>query len=298
MNERVAIIGTGRMGLALGAALARSGAAERIVFYGRAIEPPPHPVFDAAAHRESDDDEPLIEYRIWPAPLPAGTTVVLLAVPDQALPEVAYDLARMGPGPGGCAALHLAGALTAEVLTPLHEAGYAVGSIHPLQAVADPWLAADRMAGVTFALAGEPAAIAAGRRIADALGGYTVLVPPAMRPLYHAAAVLASNGLVAVLSAAVRVFDEVGIPEGEAVQALLPLVRGTLDNLENLGVRGALTGPVGRGDVDTVRLHLARLSGQDRALYCALGMELLRLSRAAGLDPQRAAEMEALLSGG
>ena len=145
MNERVAIIGTGRMGLALGAAPARSGAAERIVFYGRAIEPPPHPVFDAAAHRESDDDEPLIEYRIWPAPLPAGTTVVLLAVPDQALPEVAYDLARMGPGPGGCAALHLAGALTAEVLTPLHEAGYAVGSIHPLQAVADPWLAADRM---------------------------------------------------------------------------------------------------------------------------------------------------------
>src|SRR5690606_38424403 len=132
----------------------------------------------------------------------------------------------------------------------------------------------------------------------DALGGYTVLVPPAMRPLYHAAAVLASNGLVAVLSAAVRVFDEVGIPEGEAVQALLPLVRGTLDNLENLGVRGALTGPVGRGDVDTVRLHLARLSGQDRALYCALGMELLRLSRAAGLDPQRAAGLEAPLSGG
>lgn len=297
MNEHVAIIGTGRMGLALGTALVRSGAAERVVFYGRAIEPPPHPVFDAAAHR-AEDEEPSIEYRIWPAPLPDGTTIALLAVPDQALAEVAYELARVGLAPGGCAALHLAGALTADVLGPLHDAGYAVGSIHPLQAVADPWLAADRLAGVTFALAGEPAAVAAGRRVADALGGYTVVVPPAKRPLYHAGAVLASNGLVAVLAAAVRVFDEVGIPEGEAVQGLIPLIRGTLDNLENLGVRGALTGPVGRGDVDTVRLHLGRLSGQDRTLYCALGMELLRLSRAAGLDPQRAAEMEALLTGG
>lgn len=298
MNERVAVIGTGRMGLALGAALVRSGAAERVVFYGRAMEPPPHPVFDAAAHRAHEEAEPSVEYRLWPSPLPEGTMTALLAVPDQALPEVTYDLTRVGLAPAGCVALHLAGALTTDVLAPLHEAGYSVGSIHPLQAVADPWLAADRLAGVTFALAGEPAAIAAGRRIADALGGHTVVVPPAMRPLYHAGAVLASNGLVAVLAAAVRVFDEVGIPEGEAVQGLLPLVRGTLDNLENLGVRGALTGPVARGDVDTVRLHLNRLSGQERALYCALGMELLRLSSAAGLDPQRAAEMKALLAGG
>lgn len=298
MNERVAIIGTGRMGLALGTALHRSGAVERTIFFGRALEPPPHPVFDTASAQDGEEEGPAVEYRIWPAPLPMGVTVALLAVPDRALAEVAHDLAHIGAAPAGCAALHLAGALTAEVLAPLYEAGYSVGSIHPLQAVADPWLAADRLAGVTFALAGEPAAITAGRRIADALGGYTIVVPPAMRPLYHAGAVLASNGLVAVLSAAVRIFDQVGIPEGEAVQALVPLIRGTLDNLENLGVRGALTGPVGRGDVDTVRLHLGRLSGQERALYCALGLELLGLARAAGLDAERAAGMEALLTGG
>jgi predicted short-subunit dehydrogenase-like oxidoreductase (DUF2520 family) len=82
------------------------------------------------------------------------------------------------------------------------------------------------------------------------------------------------------------------------VQALIPLVRGTLDNLEQLGVRGALTGPIVRGDLDTVRLHLARLSAADRTLYCALGLELLRLARAAGLDEERAGELEALLAGG
>lgn len=302
MNERLAIIGAGRMGLALGAALHKSAVADRIVFYGRAIEPPPHPIFDPefaeSVSVDDGDDEPVIEYRIWPAPLPAGTTVALLAVPDAALAEVAHDLAFAGPAPPGCAALHLAGALTAEVLAPLHGVGYAVGSFHPLQAVADPWLAIDRLFGISFALAGEPAAIAAGRRLADALAGHTLIVPPNMRPAYHAAAVMASNGLVAVLAGAVRLLDQVGIPEGDAAQALIPLVRGTLDNLEKLGVRGALTGPIVRGDADTVRLHLARLSPADRTLYCALGLELLRLARAAGLDEERAGELEALLAGG
>ncbi len=298
MSERVAVIGTGRVGLALGAALHRSGATDRIVFFGRSLEPPPHPVFDLSPSTDDPAAEAPIEYRLWPAPLPAGTTVALLAVPDTTLAEVAHDLAMTGPAPGGCAALHHAGALTADVLAPLHAAGYAVGSMHPLQAIADPWLATDRLAGITYALAGEPAAIAAGRRLADALDGYTILVPPNMRPLYHSAAVLASNGLVAVLAAAVRLFGQAGITEGDAVQALVPLVRGTLDNLQNLGVRGALTGPVVRGDVDTVRLHLARLSPDDRTLYCALGMELLRLARAAGLDERRAREMDALLAGG
>lgn len=299
MSERVAIIGAGRMGLALGAALYRSGDAERVVFYGRSLEPPPHPVFDAAQAEESGaDDEPNVEYRLWPAPLPTGTTVVLLAVPDAALAEVAHDLAMTGPAPPGCAALHLAGALTADVLAPLHAAGYAVGSMHPLQAVADPWLAADRLADITYALAGEPAAVAAGRRLAEILDGNTVVVAPNLRPVYHAAAVLASNGLVALLAAAVRLFGRVGISEADAVQALVPLVRGTLDNLQNLGVRGALTGPLVRGDIDTVRLHLARLSPEDRALYCALGTELLRLARAAGLDERRARELDALLAGG
>ncbi|MGH7443925.1 MAG: hypothetical protein ACREKM_03570, partial [Longimicrobiales bacterium] len=79
MNERVAVIGAGRMGLALGAALQRSGATEQLVFYGRSIEPPPHPIFDLATNTNTQDDEPAVEYRIWPAPLPAAATVVLLA---------------------------------------------------------------------------------------------------------------------------------------------------------------------------------------------------------------------------
>lgn len=276
------------MGLALGAALVHAEAVERLTYYGRSIEPPPHPIFDAG--------EVSAEYRVGPHPLPPGTTILLLAVPDSKLAEVAYDMAAAGPAPPGCAAFHLSGALSTDVLMPLHSAGYTLGSLHPLQAVADPWLAAERIMGSAFAIAGEPAALSAARRLVDALGGRTLVVPPSQRALYHAGAVVASNYFVALLSFAVRLMADAGIPEEEAVPALLPLVRGTLDNLEKLGVASALTGPIARGDIDTVRLHLMRLSGHDRSLYCALGLELVQLARMKGLGEQRAAELESIFA--
>lgn len=296
MSDHVVIVGPGRMGLALGAALRQARAVDRLLFIGRALEPPPHPLFDPGSGE--DGDEPAAEYRAGPVPLPIGSSVLILAVPDSALAEVAWDLAQAGPSPAGCAALHLSGAVSPDVLAPLHGAGYAVGSMHPLQSVADPWLSGDRLFGATFALAGEPAAIAAARRLVSELGGAALVIPHARRAHYHAAAVLASNYIVAVLGAAVRLLGEAGVDEDDAVRALVPLVRGTLANVEHLGIRGSLTGPIARGDVDTVRLHLARLSAEDRSLYSALGFEALRLARAAGLDERRADELESLLNAG
>jgi predicted short-subunit dehydrogenase-like oxidoreductase (DUF2520 family) len=295
----VVIIGAGRMGLALGSALRQRDAVERLTFFGRGYEPPPHPIFDPhPLPGDVDAAASGAEYRMLPAQPPAGTAIVLLAVPDAALPEVAYDLTRMGDAPPGCAALHLSGALSTDVLAPLHAVGYSIGSIHPLMAVADPWLAGERLVGAAFALGGEPAAVAAARRLAFALGGLPLVIPPQLRPLYHAAAVIASNYLIAIAGLATRLLQEAGVPEEDALPALLPLLRGTLDNVEQLGVSAALTGPIARGDVDTIRLHLARLSAEDRMLYCGLGLELLRMARAAGLDAQRAEEIHALLSSG
>lgn len=288
MSERVVVVGPGRMGLALGAALARSGEVRRLTFVGRDVDPPPHPLFDSR--------DPAVEYRIAPQPAPPETTVVVLAVPDDRLAEAARTLAAAGRAPAGCAALHLAGALTTDVLSPLHAAGFAVGSMHPLQTVADPWSGGDRLVGAAYAIAGEPAAMAAARRLVQALRGRPLVVPPSLRPLYHAAAVFASNYFLALVTTAERLLREAGVPEADALPAILPLVRGTLANLEHLGVSAALTGPIARGDIDTVRLHLARLSPAERSLYSALGLEALRLARAAGLDARRAAELEALLS--
>lgn len=289
MSERVVIVGPGRMGLALGVALSRTGSAEAITFFGRSLEPPPHPLFDMS------DPACVIKYEMGPQQPPLETTVLVLAVPDTALAEVAWEYGGAGPAPPGCAALHLSGAVSTDALAPLHGAGYAVGSMHPLQTVADPWLGADRLEGVAFALAGEPVAVRAARRLVEAMGGVSLVVPPALRPLYHASAVMASNYVVTLVAAACRALGEAGIPPEAQLPALLPLAQGTLDNLKRLGVPAALTGPIARGDADTVRLHLSRLSGDGRALYCALGLETVQLARDAGLDDARAAEIELLL---
>lgn len=297
--DNIVIIGPGRMGLALGSALRQVDAVDRLTYFGRAVEAPPHPLFDP--HPVGGDVDALAagaEYRTLPAQPPPDTTVVILAVPDSALNEVVYDLAMMGHAPAGCVVLHLSGALSTDALEPLHHRGYAVGSMHPLMAVADPWLAGDRLVGAAFAMTGEPAANVAARRIVAELGGTPLTIAAAQRPLYHAAAVMASNYLVALIGAAVRMLGQAGVEEEDALRALIPLLRGTLDNIGQLGVPAAVTGPIARGDVDTVRLHLARLSEEDRVLYSGLGMELLRLARAAGLDEARAAEIESLLTSG
>jgi predicted short-subunit dehydrogenase-like oxidoreductase (DUF2520 family) len=296
--ETVVIIGAGRMGLALGSALRQQEAVDRLIYYGRGLEPPPHPLFDPHAIPGSVEIAAAgAEYRPLPAQPPAGS-VIILAVPDDALPEVTYDLAMRGPAAAGSVVLHMSGALSTDVLMPLHAAGYAIGSMHPLMAVADPWLAGDRLLGAAFALGGEAVAVAAARRIVSALGGRALVIPPGGRPLYHAAAVLASNYLVALAGAASRMLVDAGVAEDDALPALLPLMRGTLDNVEQLGVPASLTGPIARGDAETVRLHMARLSESDRVLYSGLGLVLLRLAREAGLDEMRAEEIESLLVSG
>jgi predicted short-subunit dehydrogenase-like oxidoreductase (DUF2520 family) len=287
VSEFIGIIGPGRMGLALGTALSQTRAYDGIIYYGRSPEPPPHPLFDGRGD---------VQYRPGWGPLPDQASLLILAVPDDVLHEVANDVALTGPAPRGAVALHLSGALSTDILTPLHEVGFMIGSLHPLQTVADPWSGADRLRGSAFAVAGEPAAVMAARRIIGALDGQTLVIPPALRPVYHAAAVFASNYVIAATATVARVLAEAGVSEEDAVAAALPLMRGTMDNVEQLGLGAALTGPVARGDIDTVRLHLSRLSTRERQLYAALGLETVRLARAAGLDPDRAAALESLLA--
>lgn len=288
MFDQIAIVGPGRMGLAMGAALAASGQIRRLTFFGRDDEPPPHPLF---ASRSIE-----VDYQIGTGPVPAETGVVIIAVPDDRIGDVAQLVASYGEAPAGCVALHLAGAVSTDPLSPLHAVGYSVGSLHPLQSVADPWSGGDRLVGAAYAICGEPEAMTVARRIVAALGGRPLVVPASQRPAYHAAAVLASNYLVTLAATAVRILREIGIDEEDALPAILPLMRGTLDNLEDLGLASALTGPIARGDIDTVRTHLARLSPSERALYSALGRETVQLSLAAGLDPVRAEELIALLT--
>lgn len=277
-------MGPGRAGLSLGYALWQADAVSELVYCGRRPEPPSHPLFvEGIARYCFGLEAPGIE-----------TTAVFLSVPDDVLAEMAHALAGHGAAPPGCAAFHLSGALSSEVLAPLHARGYSVGSFHPLQSLAHPLTGADRLPGSWVAVSGEPGAVATARRLLQHLSCRDLTVPVARRPLYHASAVTASNLLAALMALAVRLLVEAGVEEEVALPALLPLARGTLANMEELGVQGSLTGPILRGDVETVQLHLRSLRARERDVYRCLGSELVELASDLGLESPAIEEMRDL----
>ncbi|MET0398023.1 MAG: DUF2520 domain-containing protein [Longimicrobiaceae bacterium] len=282
------IVGPGRTGLALGLLLHRAGAAAPLVYTGRGDAAPAHPLFAA--------DPPAAAYLPWRAAPPAALGGLLLAVPDAAVPDVAARLAGL-PLPPHVPVLHLSGSLEMDALAPLARAGHSVGGLHPLCAVADPVEGADRLRGATFGVEGEGAARALAERIVRAAEGTALELAPRSRTAYHAAAVFASNYVVALLAVAERLMASAGIPPERARPALAGLAAGAVDDVRDHGPAAALTGPVTRGDAETVARHLARLSGDERRLYSLLAAEALRLARARGLDAEAAARLAALIGG-
>jgi predicted short-subunit dehydrogenase-like oxidoreductase (DUF2520 family) len=185
-----------------------------------------------------------------------GQDLLLIAVSDPALPEVAAVLARR---PQAAVALHTSGCLDASVLAPLREAGSAVGSLHPLKAFPRPLPEPSEARGVFFAVDGDPAARELAHRLAAAWGGVSAEVAPESRALYHFAATLAAGGAITLLALAEDLARRLGLPEA-AVRGYLELCRGAVARAIETGDPAAvLTGPTARGDRETVDRHLEAL---------------------------------------
>jgi len=180
--------------------------------------------------------------------------VVLIAVPDSAIPEVARELAAAEwPQSAKRVILHTSGALSSGILAPLRQFGASVGSLHPLQSFSG--VGTPSLDGCIFAVEGDAGAIRVARSIARALDGQILLLDPAAKPLYHAAATMAAGQVLAELEAAIQIFASLGMKRREALRALLPLTRQVLENLERLGPRPAWTGPLARGDFSVIEAH-------------------------------------------
>lgn len=189
--------------------------------------------------------------------------LVLIATPDAA---VAVTATAIEPTPDTVVA-HVAGSLGLGVL-----AGHPRrGAVHPLMSLPDAEVGARRLlGGGFFAVAGDPLTV----EVVEDLGGRTVEVSDEHRVLYHAAACVASNHLVALLGQVERLAELAGVP----FEAYLDLVAATLANVGDLGPAAALTGPAARGDVDTIRRHLEALPHEERAGYEAMTAEARRLA--------------------
>jgi predicted short-subunit dehydrogenase-like oxidoreductase (DUF2520 family) len=277
------IVGPGRIGLSLGSVIDSAGLASEILFVGRDAAAPDHAVIqsDVAryANRVSDP--------------PSAGTCVLLSVPDGVIADVASEIAGLGAPAQQCTALHLSGAQSASVLAVLADRGYATGSLHPLQTVAEPDQGAERLRNAFFAFEGDARARDAASSVVDAAGGQMLEVHANDKARYHAACVFASNYVVTCAAVATRLLAEAAnIGEEEATRALQPLWQGAIANLDSLGPARALTGPVARGDLSTVQAHLATLDGRTRQLYSELALQALELSVKAGLDESVAERIE------
>jgi predicted short-subunit dehydrogenase-like oxidoreductase (DUF2520 family) len=294
MNRKpeVSIIGTGRLGTALAIALAAEGYAIGSLVSGRRESARrAAALLDVPAHVSA-----LKDLADRPAP-----ELLLIATPDDQIPPVAKALARLDwkiawQTNGKPIALHTSGALSSEQLTPLREKGWSIGSVHPLASVSDAKTGAQLLRGAFWCVEGDKRAVRAARALVCDLDGKSFSIESKNKPLYHAAAVMASGNVTALFDVASQMLVECGLSGKEARQVLLPLLSSAVKNLREMDPARALTGTFARGDLETVKRHLRALDGNEPALelYRLLGRWSLELA-APRLDPPMVKKIKRLI---
>jgi predicted short-subunit dehydrogenase-like oxidoreductase (DUF2520 family) len=281
----VSVVGAGRVGTAVAVLLSRAG--HRIVAVsGRALTRERAALFLP--------DVPFVE----PVDAAHGADLVVLGVPDDEIPATADRIAGAGGFQPGCWVVHLSGASGLDVLESVRAAGARRLALHPLQTFPDVPGALERIPGCAMAVTADDAeGYEMGERVAGDLLARPFRLDDAERPLYHAAAVFASNYLIVTAGFAESLFRTAGVPGPR--NAMLPLQRASLDNVERLGPAAALTGPAVRGDASTVQRNLQalRASAPDAvAAYVALCDAALELGvRGGRLTVERRAVVEEVL---
>jgi predicted short-subunit dehydrogenase-like oxidoreductase (DUF2520 family) len=240
---------------------------------------------------------PLVLHQGSKAEATDGAELVLIATPDDAIGTVASELARERAIVRDQVVLHLSGLLDRTALLPLEDTGAACGSFHPVQSVAEPATAAERLKGAYVGIEGDERALVAAERLANTLRMLPVRISAEAKPAYHAGAAFVANYTVALVGVAERLARSAGVAPDVAARLYLPLLGGAVANLTSLGPAAALTGAVRRGDVQTIQSHLEALSPEDRELYRTVGRAAVLLAREAGLNDTAANKVDAVLGG-
>ncbi|HEX7334553.1 MAG TPA: Rossmann-like and DUF2520 domain-containing protein [Pyrinomonadaceae bacterium] len=264
----VSIIGSGRLGTALAVALTGHGYSIRSLVARRSQKA-------RQAARLLDAEVQTLAAKQLRLLRPAE--VFLITVPDDQIAGVAAELSGLK---FTATALHTSGALSAEVLAPLRDRGWHIGSVHPLMSVSD---AHDGLHGGYWSVEGDQTALRVAKTVVKELGGRSFSIRSEDKPLYHAAAVMVSGNVTALFDVGLEMLVRCGLTRKTARSVLLPLIASTVHNLESKDPAEALTGTFSRGDVETVKRHLAALKNKDLAdalnLYRLLGQRSLKLSK-------------------
>ena len=217
--------------------------------------------------------------------------LVFITTPDDFIASAASQV-KWHPGQS---VVHCSGADSTDILEPARKSGARVGAFHPLQTFANAEEAIKNIPGSTFGIeAGEPL-FSTLKDMATALGGDWIELKASDKVLYHAAAVIACNYLVTLLKLATDLWQTFSVPPDKATRALLPLLRGTLRNIDTIGIPQCLTGPIARGDTGTIKKHLDALDKTAPGLvptYKELGRQTIPIAVAKGrINKQQAEEL-------
>jgi len=285
--KTVAIIGAGRVGSSVGYLLKRAGYPVTAVV-ARTM---------ASAVRASGfigEGKPATD-AVMAA---AGAELVFITTPDGVIKEVCDKIAAAAGFRPGALVIHMSGAHELDLLNAARRTGAYRAVLHPLQSLASCEQGAKMLPGSYFRIEADPEVLKAAKDIVKALGGIELVMPKwsshkDSAALYHAGAVAVSNYFVALVDYGLKFYQALGADKKEALKAVLPLIRGTLHNIETLGIPDALTGPIMRGDTQTVLDHveaMRRRAPDLLSLYKDLARQTVSVARERGSISQDKAE--------
>ncbi|MHB8105041.1 MAG: Rossmann-like and DUF2520 domain-containing protein, partial [Dehalococcoidales bacterium] len=221
--------------------------------------------------------------------------LIFITTPDDAIEEVVSNLKWTKKK----SVVHCSGANSTDILESARKSGAVVGSFHPLQTFAGVQEAIENMPGSSFAIEAEEPLLSLLQELAESLNGSWILLKAGDKAAYHAAAVFVSNYLVTLMKMATDLWKTFSIPSDQATKALIPLMQGTLHNIESIGLPQCLTGPISRNDIDTIRKHLQVIREKTPELlfpYKELGLQTIPIALAKGkINKKQARELELIL---
>ncbi len=274
----IGIIGAGRVGLTLSIVFKRAGFS----------------VLVASRKRVSAEKASRISNaRAVEIPEAAKADIVFLTVPDSEIVNVARSIENVLNKKQ--TVVHTSGVFSSEIISFLPSRTCA---LHPLKSFSDPILSADTISGTLFTFDGDESAFSVISYLVEKIGDRIVKIKPSDKPVYHLAAVLTANYTVTLFSISKDMLEAIGFTDKDANDALLNLISGVVRNIKNRGAVDALTGPIVRGDAETLRLHLMHIEDKNlETIYKSLAFATLKIAKKQGLSEDKIRKIEEVLNG-
>jgi predicted short-subunit dehydrogenase-like oxidoreductase (DUF2520 family) len=289
-DDGIAILGLGKVGTAVGFLLREAG----------------YRIVAIASRSQASLNQGLVYTGGTPylnfsaAALPASC--IIITTPDDYIADICKEITKEGCIRPGKKVIHMSGAGGLDLLESARDAGAHLACIHPLQSFADVESAIRNIPGSTFGITSGDEIKAWSVQMVRDLGGVPFFIADKDKPLYHAAACIASNYLTTLIYMVEEIYQSLGLNREDTIRAIWPLVMGTISNIKTNGAVQALTGPVARGDAGTVRKHIEALRNKLPALlpaYSALGTLTADLGlKKKTLSPETARLIKELLKRG